>query len=70
MTRVASAVASVPLNTAAAVETTWAGASDLLREAAEETRTQVSAASAACVTGVCCGPENGNRHSASLQCRV
>lgn len=43
MTLVASAVAAVPLNTAAAVETTWAGASDMLREAAEETRAQVRA---------------------------
>lgn len=41
MTLVASAVALVPLNTAAAVETTWAGASDMLREAVEETRLQV-----------------------------
>ena len=43
MTLVASAVASVPLNTAAALETTWAGASDMLREAAEETHAQVRA---------------------------
>ena len=44
VTAVASAVKSVPLNTAAAVETTWAGASDLVREAAEGTRAQVRAA--------------------------
>ena len=42
MSLVASAVAYVPINTASAVETTWAGTADMLREAAEETRAQVT----------------------------